>query len=103
MRYALPPGTIVSTQAWSMHRDAAVFPSPEMFLPERWLPSYAAGSKEDGGVGGGEAGAVRMASPMMPFGTGSRICGGVNLAHIIMRVVLVAVLRWQPLEIEAWI
>lgn len=37
MGYALPPGTIVSTQAWSMHRDTSVFPSPDTFLPDRWL------------------------------------------------------------------
>ncbi len=37
MGYALPPGTVIGTQAWSMHRDAEVFPSPETFLPERWL------------------------------------------------------------------
>jgi cytochrome P450 len=37
MGYALPPGTIVATQAWSMHRDPEIFPSPETFLPERWL------------------------------------------------------------------
>ncbi|KAJ7628908.1 cytochrome P450 [Roridomyces roridus] len=88
--YALPPGTIVSTQAWSMHRDPTVFPSPETFLPERWLPSYAT-SKEQS-----DADVERlacMASHMMPFGTGSRICGGMNLAHLILRNVLVAVLR----------
>ena len=39
MGYALPPGTIVSTQAWSMHRDMELFPSSETFLPERWLPA----------------------------------------------------------------
>ena len=38
MGYALPPGTTVATQAWSMHRDAEIFPSPKTFLPERWLP-----------------------------------------------------------------
>lgn len=37
MGFELPPGTIVATQAWSMHRDSEVFPSPETFLPERWL------------------------------------------------------------------
>lgn len=37
MGYALPPGTIVSTQSWSMHRDAEVFPNPYAFVPERWL------------------------------------------------------------------
>lgn len=35
--FALPPGTIVSTQAWSMHHDASVFPSPETFLTDCWL------------------------------------------------------------------
>ncbi|KAJ7065717.1 cytochrome P450 [Mycena amicta] len=91
--YALPPGTIVATQAWSMHRDPAVFPSPDTFLPERWLAS----STEDGEAE--TARLARMASYMMPFGTGSRICGGVNLAHLMMRMVLVAVLR--NFEVEA--
>ncbi|KAJ7654121.1 cytochrome P450 [Mycena polygramma] len=102
MGYALPPGTIVSTQAWSMHRDPAVFPSPDTFLPERWLPSYAASKEEEASAADAEREAARlarMASHMMPFGTGSRICGGVNLAHLILRVVLVAVLR--NFEVEA--
>ncbi|KAJ6625221.1 cytochrome P450 [Mycena sp. CBHHK59/15] len=92
MGYALPPGTIVSTQAWSMHRDVSVFPSPETFLPERWLPSYAASTKEED-TEREAARLARMASHIIAFGTGSRICGGMNLAHMIMRVVLVAVLR----------
>lgn len=37
-----------------------------------------------------------MASPIMPFGTGSHICSGVNPAHIIMRVLLLA-----DFEVEA--
>jgi cytochrome P450 len=80
-----------------LHRDPAVFPSPETFLPERWLPSYAASKEET--AEDAERDAARMASHMMPFGTGSRNCGGLNLAHIIMRVVLVAVLR--NFEVEA--
>ena len=47
MGYALPPGTVVSTQAWSMHRDAKVFPSPETFLPERWLPVDGSDAEEE--------------------------------------------------------
>ncbi|KAJ7698530.1 hypothetical protein B0H16DRAFT_792733 [Mycena metata] len=50
-----------------------------------------------------EAEAARMVSHMMPFRTGScsRIYGGMNLAHIIMRVVLVAVRSRPPWG--AWI
>ncbi|KAF7295969.1 hypothetical protein MKEN_01411500 [Mycena kentingensis (nom. inval.)] len=90
--HAIPSSTIVATQAWSMHRDPAIFPSPDTFLPERWLPSSSSRDADAERL-------ARMASYMMPFGTGSRICGGKNLAHITMRVLLVAVLR--NFEVEA--
>ncbi|OCH89992.1 cytochrome P450 [Obba rivulosa] len=83
MGYALPPGTIVSTQAWSMHRDADVFPSPETFLPERWLPVDGSPADEDR--------LLRMSQHMMPFGFGSRVCGGQNLAQMVMRVVVAGI------------
>ena len=63
MGYGLPPGTIVATQGWSMHREASIFPSPDTFLPDRWLEADAM-----------ELG--RMTQHMMPFGVGSRVCGG---------------------------
>jgi len=85
MGYAVPPGTIVSTQAWSMHRDASVFPSPETFLPERWLAVE--------GVEGEEDRLAMMTQHMMPFGVGSRICGGQNLAQLVMRMAVAAVAR----------
>ncbi|KAJ7627322.1 cytochrome P450 [Roridomyces roridus] len=91
--YDLPPGTIVSTQAWSMHRDPAVFPSPETFLPERYLPSPSL-SKEEGDSDLADTERLtRMANHLIPFGTGSRLCGGMNLAHLGLRMILAAVLR----------
>ncbi|KAF8887241.1 cytochrome P450 [Gymnopilus junonius] len=63
MGYALPPGTIVATQAWSMHRDPSVFPSPNSFVPERWLESPYTTSEDFS----------KMAAHMMPFGTGTRL------------------------------
>jgi cytochrome P450 len=61
MGYSIPPGTIVGTQAWSMHRNARIFPSPETFLPERWI------AREDSE---GEMERLReMDRNMMPFGT----------------------------------
>jgi len=85
MGYALPPGTLVATQAWSMHRHAEVFPSPETFLPERWLVAE--------GVEGEEDRVARMTQHMMPFGVGTRICGGQNLAHMMLRIISAAVVR----------
>ncbi|KAJ7735185.1 hypothetical protein B0H16DRAFT_1467243 [Mycena metata] len=75
---APPARTIVS-----MHRDPRARDVP----PERWLPSYVPGSKDGGG-----GGVARMASRRMPFRTGS------SLAHIIMRVVLVAVMFPAAME-----
>lgn len=41
----------------------------------------------------------RMNQHMMPFGTGSRMCGGQNLAQMMLRVAVVAIVR--NFEIEA--
>lgn len=34
--YSFPAGTVVSTQAYSMHRIESIFPDPERFDPSRW-------------------------------------------------------------------
>lgn len=80
MGYAVPPGTIVSTQAWSLHRDPSVFPSPDSFLPERWLECS-------------QVELDNMLQHMIPFGVGTRMCGGQNLAQVIMRIMIVAIVR----------
>ncbi len=46
MGYPLPAGTVVGMQAWSFHRDPSVFPDPEVFDPNRWLPAES-DSKSD--------------------------------------------------------
>lgn len=43
---ALPGGTIVSCQPYSMHRtDQTVFPDPESFRPDRWLVEKGAAER----------------------------------------------------------
>lgn len=51
----LPPGSVVCTQAWSLHRNTDIFPDPERFDPDRW----ASPTKN-------------MKDASMPFGGGSR-------------------------------
>ncbi|TVY43628.1 putative sterigmatocystin biosynthesis P450 monooxygenase [Lachnellula occidentalis] len=65
--YLLPQGTTVSTQAWTLHRDAAIFERPLDFIPERWFEPTQ-----------------NMKDAFMPFGGGSRICLGIHLAYIEM-------------------
>jgi cytochrome P450 len=82
MGYMLPANTIVATQAWSMHRDASVFPSPETFIPDRWLET-----------GDNEEELAQMARYTMPFGTGVRICGGRIQAQLLLYIIVASVAR----------
>lgn len=51
----IPGGTVVSCQAYSMHRDPRVFPNPGIFYPERWAEPTA-----------------EMKAAMMAWGGGAR-------------------------------
>ncbi|KAH7386429.1 putative benzoate 4-monooxygenase cytochrome P450 [Cadophora sp. MPI-SDFR-AT-0126] len=62
--YFIPEGTTVSTQAYTLHRNPRIFPSPLQFKPERWLEPTQ-----------------EMKDAWMPFGGGSRICIGLHLAQ----------------------
>lgn len=67
--YPLPGGATVSTQVYSLHRDPAIFKDPERYNPDRWLnPSKA------------------MKDSFMPFGGGSRICIGMHLGQMELRL-----------------
>ncbi|KAJ7126637.1 cytochrome P450 [Mycena filopes] len=78
--YAIPPGTVVGTQAWSVHKSDDVFPSPERFDPERWLDETSDGAT------------TRLAH-LMPFGLGTRICVGRPLAESALRIAITALVR----------
>ncbi|KAI0322074.1 cytochrome P450 [Amylostereum chailletii] len=76
----IPAGTEVATQSWSMHRNPAVFPSPNTFLPSRWLDAS-------------ESELADMNLHSMPFGSGMRVCGGQNLAMMMLRIGTAALAR----------
>ncbi|KAL2024430.1 hypothetical protein VTK56DRAFT_8241 [Thermocarpiscus australiensis] len=76
--FFLPEGTTVSCQAYSVHRvDKTVFPSPDTFLPERWL--------ED------PKGDAERKKHLFAFGAGGRGCIGKHLAIAEMKMLLQAV------------
>ncbi|KAN0106094.1 cytochrome P450 [Hyaloscypha variabilis] len=61
----IPPGTMVGLSAYSLHFNPTVFPSPQSFIPERWLPDQVNDS---------------MNKSFFAFGAGSRACIARNLA-----------------------
>ncbi|RWA11207.1 hypothetical protein EKO27_g3892 [Xylaria grammica] len=77
--YWLPGGSTVMTQTWSLHRNPEVFPNPDQYDPSRW-----------------ENPTKEMKDSMMPFGGGSRICIGMHLAYIELRMGLAYFFRAFP-------
>ncbi|KAL1659631.1 cytochrome P450 [Schizophyllum commune] len=81
--YTIPAGTRIATQSWSLHRDPIIFASPEKFDPERWLAKDTSA----------------MTANLNPFGFGMRICGGQNLAQIMLRIGVAVIARNFRIEV----
>lgn len=63
----IPPGTVVSASGYTLHHNAAVFPNPEEFRPDRWLDADAEKLRE-------------MMRWYWPFGSGPYGCTGQHFA-----------------------
>jgi len=88
--YEIPAKTAIFINAWAIGRDPAAWDAPEEFRPERFLP--AAG----GGGGRLQAQAVDLRGTdyqLLPFGTGRRICPGINFALPALELALASLLR----------
>lgn len=75
----VPGGCTVSVQAYSMHRNPAVFPDPLKFDPSRWA-----------------APTPPMKESFFPFGGGSRVCIGSHLARMELRLTTAHFFRTFP-------
>jgi cytochrome P450 len=62
--YHIPAETIVSCQAFSLHRNPEVFPDPSTFKPDRWLA--------------GDTETTEMKRWWWPFSSGARMCLGMQ-------------------------
>ncbi len=76
--YHIPAGTRVMFSQWVLHRLPDVWGDPEIFRPERWDPLH--GQKVPQWT-------------YFPFGGGSRICMGMPLAQLQIRLVLATILQ----------
>ncbi|KXZ54778.1 hypothetical protein GPECTOR_4g848 [Gonium pectorale] len=72
-----PKGSFLALQIHAMHTSPELFPHPDRFMPERWLPEGRA--------------ALGPADPhaYAPFGVGARMCVGYKLANMVAKAALV--------------
>jgi len=78
--YPLPGGTIVGSQAYSLHRNEEIYPDPEEFKPERWLNV----DKET---------ELQMQRQFWAFASGARSCIGQKYFRFLERMLMI-VWRW---------
>ena len=74
----IPPGVRVSSQAYTLHRNPAVFQDPECWKPERWLEAD-------------EPKKADMLRYFWAFGSGGRMCVGSNFAMQEMKLYITAI------------
>jgi cytochrome P450 len=82
---ALPAKTIVFASPYTLHYRADLYPQPDRFDPDRFLP---------------EAEAARPKSAFLPFGVGPRVCIGNYFALMEGPIVLATWLRRARVEID---
>jgi len=83
--WLIPKGSIVIANAWGMLRDPSIYPDPEIFRPERFLPENSKTPEADPGSSGA-------------FGFGKRVCPGRLLAENSVWIMVASLLACFHLE-----
>jgi cytochrome P450 len=81
--FIIPRGTTFGQSNWFLHFNPDCFPEPEAFVPDRW-------SGPD---------AERQRRYLVPFGRGTRMCLGLNLAYAEMYRALATVVSDVEMEL----
>ncbi|TVU39806.1 hypothetical protein EJB05_13246, partial [Eragrostis curvula] len=78
--HTVPKGCTVLVNIWAVHHDAAVWPEPDSFMPERFLPPLRR-DQETGFLG-------TTVFDLIPFSAGRRVCLGLPLATRMVHAML---------------
>jgi len=75
--YRIPAGSVVIGNSWGILRDPELYPDPDVFRPERFLPDASGTIQND---------------PSASFGYGRRICPGKPLAEATVWLAIASIL-----------
>lgn len=76
----LPPGTMVGTTTYAIHRNPNYFKWPDQYYPDRWIVNPENGVDEE---------SIKIAKQaFIPFSTGARSCVGWKLAWAELNVTI---------------
>ncbi|KAJ5959516.1 Cytochrome P450 [Penicillium vulpinum] len=81
----IPGGTIVSIMPYTIHRDPALFPEPNVFKPERWLGENT----------------LELERALISFSAGNRMCPGIHLAYLEIQMALATLFSRFALELDS--
>ena len=92
--WLIPQGTPISQTQMLILLDGNIFPSPDSFLPERWLEP---GQRDDQGGNLHFPDPRKAKKHLVPFSRGSRSCLGTNLAYAELFLTVGTLLRPKEL------
>ena len=84
--YEIPAGVSVALLIYGMHHNPSVYPEPETFKPERFLPENSKG---------------RHPFAFIPFSAGPRNCIGQKYALLEIKIVMANLLRRFQFSVTA--
>ncbi|MED6176321.1 hypothetical protein PIB30_087029, partial [Stylosanthes scabra] len=83
--YEIEANTLVYVNAWAIQRDSEIWKNPEEFYPERFFESSIDFKGQD--------------FELIPFGSGRRICPGLNMGVATVEIIVANLLFWFDWEI----
>nr|QBF58773.1 isoflavone synthase [Medicago truncatula] len=90
--YVVPEGALILFNVWAVGRDPKYWVKPLEFRPERFIEN----------VGEGEAASIDLRGQhftLLPFGSGRRMCPGVNLATAGMATMIASIIQCFDLQV----
>ncbi|KAJ0582351.1 putative geraniol 8-hydroxylase [Helianthus annuus] len=84
--FLVPKNAQILCNVWAMERDPKVWSNPETFIPERFLEVNVDYRGQD--------------FELIPFGSGRRVCPGLNMAHRMLHIMLGSLIQKFDWKLE---